>query len=110
MNVYDSLIEGAQELPASERGQLYAATLEYLYYGREPDFPMRPAPKALFTAMRPVFDNQRAKQEAGRRGGRAKAKTKQTASKTEAEAIAKRKQRPWQTQSETEANRNRNRN
>ena len=59
MNFYDSIIEGAQELPANERGQLYAAALEYLYYGREPDFKMKPAPKALFVAMRPVFDNQR---------------------------------------------------
>ena len=105
MNFYDSIIEGAQELPANERGQLYAAVLEYLYYGRDPNFAMKAAPKAIFMSMRPVFDNQRAKQEAGRKGGKAQAKAKQTASKAEAE----RKQRAKQTRSKTQANRNRNR-
>lgn len=70
MNFYDSIIEGAQELPASERGQLYAAALEYLYYGREPDFKMRPAPRAVYLACKPNFDRQREGATNGRKGGR----------------------------------------
>lgn len=84
MNFYDSIIEGAQELPATERGQLYTAALEYLYYGREPSFKMRPAPRALFVAMRPVFDNQRQAVVNGRKGGRPrKSETKQEPAVTE---------------------------
>ena len=108
MNFYDSIIEGAQELPANERGQLYAAVLEYLYYGREPDFPMRPAPKAIYTSMRPIFENQRAKQEEGRKGGKAKAKPKQTRSETEAEGQANGKQSESRRPSERQANSNSN--
>lgn len=108
MNFYDSIIEGAQELPAIERGQLYAAVLEYLYYGREPDFPMRPAPKAIYMSMRPIFENQRAKQEAGRKGGKAKAKPKQTRSETEAEGQANGKQSESRRPSEKQANSNSN--
>lgn len=70
MNVYDSIIEGAQELPAGERGQLYAAVLEYLYYEREPDFQMRPAPKAIYIAMKPVMANQLSASKRGKKGGR----------------------------------------
>lgn len=103
MNFYDSIIEGAQELPANERGQLYAAVLEYLYYGRDPDFAMKAAPKAIFMSMRPVFDNQRAKQEAGRKGGKAQAKAKQTASKAEAEREAEAKQGGSRAQTEGQA-------
>lgn len=70
MNFYDSIIEGAQELAPIERGQLYAAVLEFLMYQREPDFPMRPAPKAMFIMMRPVLENQVSAKERGRKGGR----------------------------------------
>jgi len=70
MNFYDSIIEGAQELPANERGQLYAAILEYLYYRREPDFPMKPAPKAIYVSFRPILDNQLSASERGKKGGR----------------------------------------
>ncbi len=112
MNFYDSIIEGAQELTVLDRGQLYTACLEYLFYGREPDFAMRAAPKAIFMSMRPVFDNQRAKKAAGGKGGRAGGGRKarygnQNASKTQAEPTenasetqAERKQEPTGTQSE----------
>lgn len=70
MNFYDSIIEGAQELPATERGQLYTAALEYLYYGREPDFKMRPAPRAVYLACKPNFDHQREGTVNGKKGGR----------------------------------------
>lgn len=78
MNVYDSLIEGAQELPASERGQLYTAVLEYLYFQREPDFQMKPAPKAVFVSFRPILDNQLSAAKRGKRGGRPPKKESQT--------------------------------
>lgn len=71
MNFYDSIIEGAQELTVQERGQLYVACLEYLRYdGREPEFAMRPAARAVYLAVRPVLDNQLSAQERGRKGGR----------------------------------------
>lgn len=89
MNFYDSIIDGAQELPEQERGQLYTAVLEYLYYGREPSFKMRPTPRGMFVMLRPVLDNQRAKQAAGSKGGKARAKRqakpKQEPSKTQAD-------------------------
>lgn len=106
MNFYDSIIEGAQELPASERGQLYTAALEYLYLGREPDFKMKPAPRALFVAMRPVFDNQIAKQKAGAKGGKARAdrqaNAKQNASKRQAEPKQSAKQNATEQEQEQE--------
>lgn len=72
MNFYDSIIEGAQELAPVERGQLYTACLEYLYYGgRMPELDkMRATPRAMFVMMRPVLDNQLSAQERGRKGGR----------------------------------------
>lgn len=116
MNFYDSIIDGAQELPEQERGQLYTAVLEYLYYGREPDFKMRPTPRGMFVMLRPVLDNQRAKQAAGSKGGRAagerkarrgnrnasktQAEPKQNASTAASETQAERKQEPSGTQAE----------
>ena len=72
MNFYDSIIEGAQELAPLDRGQLYTACLEYLYYnGRMPELEkMRATPRAMFVMMRPVLDNQLSAQERGRKGGR----------------------------------------
>lgn len=71
MNIYDSAIEAAQLLPATQRGQLYAAMIEYLYFDRrEPEFRMAPAARAVFVAIRPNLDNQLDNAERGRRGGR----------------------------------------
>ena len=100
MNFYDSIIEGAQELPATDRGQLYVACLEYLYYGREPNFKMKAAPKAMFVMMRPVLDNQRARKSAGSKGGKAQAKAKQKASKAQANSQAKGKQKASEQEQE----------
>lgn len=104
MNFYDSIIDGAQELPEQERGQLYTAVLEYLYYGREPDFKMRPTPRGMFVMLRPVLDNQRAKQAAGSKGGKARAKRqanpKQEPSKTQADG----KQSPSRPAGKAQAN------
>lgn len=106
MNFYDSIIEGAQELGPGDRGQLYTACLEYLYYGREPDFAMRPVPHAMFVMVRPVLDNQRAKQMAGSKGGRTRAERqangKQTAKQSASRAQAEAKQTPKQNPTEQE--------
>ena len=108
MNFYDSIIDGAQVLSEEERGQLYVAALEYLYYEREPDFDMKPAPQAIFISMRPVFDKQIAKRNAGMKGGKTRAKVqanaKQTPSKTQAEPQANAKQTPSKTQTSFKQN------
>ena len=121
MNFYDSIIEGAQELSPADRGQLYAACLEFLFYGREPDFPMRSVPHAMFVMVRPVLENQRARQSAGSKGGKARAErqaeakqspstgasrsqaeAKQSPSKAQARAQAEAKQSPSEQEQEQE--------
>ena len=87
MNVYDSIIEAVDKagLTVEERGQMYTAMIEYLYWGREPQFAMKKAVVFCFESMRPVFDAQRAKQEAGRKGGKAASKRKANAKQNESE-------------------------
>lgn len=104
MNLYDSLIEGAQELPATDRGQLYAAAIEFLYYGREPEFKLRPAARAVYVAMHPVFENQRSQSERAKkpRTGRRKANEQPDASRTLAETQPDNNQKT--AQSNPEAN------
>lgn len=117
MNIYDSIIEGAQYLPEKTRGQLYVAVVEYLYYEREPEFKLEPTVAAMFTAFKPTLDNQIAKQKAGQTGGKRKAErlanakqtaskplanAKQTASKTLADGLANAKQTPTEQEQEQE--------
>jgi len=85
--VYDSIIEAVEKagLTVEERGQMYTAMIEYLYWGREPQFAMKKAVVFCFESMRPVFDAQRAKQEAGRKGGKAASKRKANAKQNESE-------------------------
>ena len=91
MNVYDSIIEAVEKagLTVEERGQMYTAMIEYLYWGREPQFAMKKAVVFCFESMRPVFDAQRAKQEAGRKGGKAASKRKANAKQNESKAPSK---------------------
>lgn len=104
MNFYDSIIEAAQELPEQERGQLYTAVLEYLKYHRLPEFRMRPAPKAIFIAMRPVLDNQLSLSERGRKGGRPrKAESRKKAEpKAKAPETGKPGEKPTESQPESQ--------
>ena len=109
MNVYDSIVDSIQELDQATRGEIYVAVIEYLRFGREPDLEaMSQIARVLFQSFRPNLDNQIAKSEAGKRGGKSgsgDSKARQgnrNASKTQ----AKRKQNA----SKTQANRNRNRN
>ena len=93
MNLFDSFIEGAQGSTVRERGEFYVAVIEYLYYGREPDFKMCKWASQAFTLIHPVLDKQIAKQNAGRAGGKARgksqakgqAKTKQTVKQNQTE-------------------------
>ena len=51
-----ALAEAAQSLPStSAQGQFYVASLEYLHYGREPEFKMAAPVKALYSSAKPLF-------------------------------------------------------
>ena len=102
MNFYDSIIEGAQELSPADRGQLYAACLEFLFYGREPDFAMRSVPHAMFVMVRPVLENQRAKQSAGSKGGKARAERQANAKQSQSTGASRCQANAKQTPSEQE--------
>ena len=99
MNFFDSFIEGSQGSTVKERGEFYVAVLEYLYYGREPDFRMCKWASQAFTLIHPVLENQLAKQKAGRSGGKARAKSQ---AEGQAEGQAKAKQKAKQNSSEQE--------
>ncbi len=101
MNVYDSIVDAAQELDFATRGEIYAACIEYLRYRRMPDLDaLSQIARVVFLAQKPSLDYQIAKSEAGRRGGRPKANAKQTESERKANA----KQTGKQTQSKPKAN------
>ena len=114
MNVYDSLVDAAQELDFATRGEIYAACIEYLKYRRMPDLDaMSQVARVLFLAQKPSLDLQIAKSEAGRHGGKqsakqnankSQAKAKQNASKGQADGQAKAKQTPSKTQAKAQAN------
>ena len=96
-----------------ERGLLYAAALEYLYYRREPDFDaMTTTATVVFKSMKPVFDKQIARKESGRNGGRKKAQNERAKKRGQAgKTLADGKQMPSkpvangkQTSSKTLAN------
>ena len=88
MNFYDSFIEGAQGSNPRERGDFYVAVLEYLYYGREPDFKLCKWAEQSFKMIRPILDSQLAKQKAGRKGGKTRA-SNQANSQAEAKQTTK---------------------
>lgn len=106
MIILDSHIEGAQEFSPTERGRIYRAIIEYLYYDREPDDDLKGAAKGFFIAIRPNLDVSKAKAEAGRKGGKARSKrqadAKQNASKSEAERGISDKQTPTEEEEERE--------
>lgn len=68
MNILESHIEGAHEWPLEERGMIYCAIVEYMYYGTEPDY-LSGGLLGYFIAIRPTLDKSRARALAGRRGG-----------------------------------------
>ena len=101
MNFYDSFIEGAQGSNPRERGDFYVAVLEYLYYGREPDFKLCKWAEQSFKMIRPILDNQLAKQKAGRKGGKTRASNQ---ANSQAEAKQATSNDPSKSQAEGQAN------
>lgn len=104
MIILDSHIEGAQEFNTSERGKIYRAIIEYVYYNREPDDDLKGASRGFFIAIRPTLDVSKAKAEAGRKGGSAKSKTKANAKQNESKRKADKQANAKQTLSKTQAN------
>ena len=85
---FKSFYEGAQALDNEDRLAFYDAIAMYALTGELPE--LNGAAKACFIFAKPVLDSNRAKAEAGKRGGKAKqsegsfeAKDKQTASNPE---------------------------
>ena len=87
---FKSFYEGAQALDDEDRLAFYDAIAKYALTGELPE--LKGAAKACFIFAKPVLDSNRAKAEAGKRGGKVKqtgsnteADCKQSASKSEAE-------------------------
>ena len=68
MNIFDSYIDAGQAMAQREREQYYAALVEFLAYGKEPD--VKGAAAAVMTAIRPSLEESRAHIVNGRKGGR----------------------------------------
>ena len=78
-----------------QRGDIYRAIIEYVYYGIEPDW-LKGEAMGFFIAIKPSLDKSKARSDAGRKGGKSQKQTaKQNGSKpqskTEANGEAKRK-------------------
>ena len=57
MNIPQEIIEAAQGLPnPTARGLFYAATIEYLHDGTEPDYKMGREVQSLFVMCKPMLD------------------------------------------------------
>lgn len=70
MNIFDSYIEAGHTMQQREKESYYAALIEYLYYGIEPD--LKGAALSVMTAIRPSLDESRTRIANGRKGGRPK--------------------------------------
>ena len=100
MNLFDSHIDAGQDLPPKERAAYYAALVEFVAYGREPEG-LKGAAKAVFTAIRPTLELSRARAAAGKAGGESKQDAKQTVKQTAKQNGSK---RPSKTEANSEAN------
>lgn len=97
MNLYDSYIEGAQELSYRQRCAFYAAVIEYVVYQREPPSSLKGTALGMFKMLRPSLDKQIARAAAGKVGGSSVKKWKQNRSKSQAKVEAKGQAKPKQT-------------
>lgn len=95
MIILDSLVEGAQEFDAEDRGKIYSAIIEYVYFGRDPEGLSGPV-KGFFIAIKPTLDNNISRSNAGRKGGKARSKSE---AKVEADYEANAKQTAKQNES-----------
>lgn len=69
MQIFDSVVDGAQELPEGQRAAFYMAVIECLAYGREPTR-LTGAARGMYVMIRPILERSRSRSEAGRAGGR----------------------------------------
>ena len=76
MNLFDSHVEAGQMLGGRDRQAYYAALVEFVAYGKEPQ--LKGAAAAVMTAIMPNLVESRRRAEAGAKGG-SKPKRKQTA-------------------------------
>lgn len=92
MNLFDSHVEAGQMLGERDRQAYYAALVEFVAYGKEPQ--LKGAAAAVMTAIMPNLIESRKRSIAGAKGG---LKPKRTRSKTLSQAEAN-------TEANTEAN------
>ncbi|MDY4523085.1 MAG: DUF6291 domain-containing protein [Atopobium sp.] len=79
MVIYDSLIEGAQELTAEQQGAFYKALVDYIYFDTEPE--VEGIVGGIFTMVKPTLEKYKKRSSSGRAGG-----SKQKAQKDTEEA------------------------
>lgn len=96
MNLFDSHVEAGQMLGERDRQAYYAALVEFVAYGKEPQ--LKGAAAAVMTAIMPNLVESRRRAEAGAKGG---SKPKRTRSKTLSQAEANDEAN---TEANTEAN------
>ena len=93
MQIFDSYIQAGKDLPKSSRKEYYAALVEYLAYGTEPQ--LKGGAKAVMTAIMPSLKISRQNSINGRIGGKRNAKRNESESRSEAGS---------ESRSETQAN------
>ena len=87
MNIFDSYIEAGHTMQQREKESYYAALIEYLYYGIEPD--LKGAALSVMTAIRPSLDESRTRIANGRKGGRPKKSQPRESEKTKGKSKGK---------------------
>lgn len=85
MNLFDSHVEAGQMLGGRDRQAYYAALVEFVAYGKEPQ--LKGAAAAVMTAIMPNLVESRRRAEAGAKGG-SKPKRKQSGSKPQSKEEA----------------------
>lgn len=70
MQIFDSFIEAGQAMNKGDRKDYYAALIDYLYYGVEPE--VKGTALAVVTAIRPQLEESRMRLVKARKGGRPK--------------------------------------
>ena len=101
MIILDSIVDAGMELSQRDREKLWRMVIEYVTCGVEPD--ETGAAMAVFTAVRPSLDNNVARQEAGKKGGRPRKTQKQNETKPESKTKANGKQTQKQNETKPES-------
>ena len=87
MQIFDSYIEAGHTMSKRDREQYYAALIEYLFYGIEPQ--VRGTALAVITAIRPSLDESRTRIVSGRKGGRPRKNQDRDSAETKTPEIEK---------------------